>query len=212
MFDLFKRTNKTGGWLRDYPPYQAPHVGVGRTLSEAQASENLDYLLANKAQRLHYLAELVEQFDIDVMAGLDSNSPQGLVDALYHWADAHWSDVAGTDKTRNAWPKSTRDGDDLIYSVVTDTAIALGQLLVRHRPTYAWGLDLDASNVTMASYRRCVVQAPMKTCQHMAIADVEQMVAERVFNAGKPHWKWENQWLRALNDHLSGTHEGTAQT
>jgi len=203
---------KRPDWLAGYPVYDAPHIGVGRTLSEVQANENLAYLLANKSDRLNGLSTLLEQFNIDVAAGFASDTPDGLINDLYQWSGEHWKDYHDKNHLRKQWLQSDRSGQDLIYSLAMDTALALGDLLIQHRPTYDWGVDLDVDNIAMSSFRRCVVMAPMVTHDHMAVADIEQAVAGRIFNPDKPHWQWENQWLRFLGDYVSGAHEGTHLT
>jgi len=208
MFRFFKKKKVNAVWLADYPVYEAPHIGVGRALSEVQAEENLSYLLANKSSRIEALSTLLKTFDIDVAAGFAYATPEQLITQLYDWSGEHWGAYNRAEYTRKHWQTNQRRDDDLIYSVVMDTAIVLGDLLVQHKPTYQWGLDVDSGNAGMSSYRRCVVQAPMATDPSiMAIFDPEQMVAERVFDPNKPHWAWENQWQRAMTAYLSGAHE-----
>ena len=210
MIGLFKKKKRDSDWINSYPVYDAPHVGVGRTLSELQARENLDYLLTNKSVRIDALSTVLQTFNIDLVAGFANESPGELISQLYNWSEEHWATYGSKEHTRQDWLKSSRRGGGLIYSVAMDTAIVLGDLLIQYRPSYSWGVDLDSENLTMASFRRCVVMAPMLTHDHMAIADVEQAVAERIFDANKPHWRWENQWQRMLDGYLSGAHEGAS--
>ena len=209
MINFFKnKKNASDNWLSGYPAYQLPYIGVGRSLTEDQANENLAYLLANQSARLDALSTVLEKFNIDLAEGLASDTPETLINDLYDWAGEHWQTYHSKNHTRQQWLESNRTGEDIIYSVAMDTAIVFGELLIQHRPNYSWRVDLDSDNIEMASWRRCVLIAPMLTHEHMAIVDLEHTVAERVFNPDKPHWRWENRWLRSLNNCLSGAHEG----
>ena len=172
MLRLFKK--KKADWLDGYPVYDAPHVGVGRTLSEVQANENLDYLLTNRSERKQALSTLLERFNIDMVGGFSNESPDKLIQELYDWCSAHWSTYRNDNHPRQQWLKSSRRGEDLIYSLAMDVAIVLGDLLIQHRPAYGWGVDVDPDNILMESFRRCVVMAPMVSHNNSAIADVER--------------------------------------
>lgn len=206
MFDLFRK--QPADWLKDYPVYAAPHVGLGVNLSEEQAYENLDYLLVNKSMRLDALSKVLKHANIDFNASYNSDSPIKLIDELYQWCGKHWESYIRNDRTRDQWLKSNRAQKELIYSVAMDTAIALGELTIQHRPSYAWGVDIDQGNILMTTWRRCVVMAPIQGYDHMAIADVEHAVVERLINPSNSKWQWENQWQKYLHDYINGAHEG----
>jgi len=206
MFSFFKKNKPT--WLDGYPSYEAPHFGFGSALSVQQANENLDYLLANKQARIEALSQLLTQFDIDLTAGFADVAPEKIITQLYQWSGERWRDYKSATHTRQQWHTNNRCDEDLIYSVAMDTAIYFGDLVVKHKPAYSWGVDLDNGNSVMETYRRCVVQAPILRHNHLAVFDVEAMVAARVFNPDKPHWKWENHWLRTMDDHIAGRHMG----
>ena len=89
MIGLFKKKKRDSDWINSYPVYDAPHVGVGRTLSELQARENLDYLLTNKSVRIDALSTVLQTFNIDLVAGFANESPGELISQLYNWSEEH---------------------------------------------------------------------------------------------------------------------------
>jgi hypothetical protein len=133
----------------------------------------LQYLLAHREQRLTALANLLRNFDIDLRAGLAADDPAPLLDALERWAVADWPSVymgrwvvpngASVYVYRDSvcdpqtWQKSNKAGADIVLSMLMDTAITLGEIVVRRRADFTWQLDLDPDNRDMTSHRRAVV-------------------------------------------------------
>jgi hypothetical protein len=62
----------------------------------------------------------------------------------------------------SSWIASSRRGPDIVFSMLMDLAILLGELVVTRRPEYRWSLDLDPDNDRdgMVSFLRPVVQIP----------------------------------------------------
>ncbi|ASJ76629.1 hypothetical protein [Granulosicoccus antarcticus] len=93
------------------------------------------------------LADLLTGFDIDVRAGMNATSPDPLVTQLYQWSGEHWPmffDKAIHNERQ--WIASNKQDGNRIYSVIMDTAIVMGELIIKHRPTYCWNLDRDPGN------------------------------------------------------------------
>jgi len=88
------KENHRAGWLPpDYPVYEEPHVGIPWELTDAQAKENFEYFLQNKTLRIKALANLLTQFDIDLEAGLNAESPDELLTDLHKWSGDYWQQV-----------------------------------------------------------------------------------------------------------------------
>lgn len=144
--------------LAAYPAYAIPHPGAARRLKLAQCQDNLRYLLDHRGQRLATFAGLLQNFDIDLHAELAAVDPRPLLDALERWAVAEWPGVyidGIGDPGR--WEESDKAGADIALSMLMDTAIVLGEIVVRHRADFGWQLDLDPANKRMPSHRRVVV-------------------------------------------------------
>jgi hypothetical protein len=122
--------------LRDYPPAESPWA-------DGDPDAALARVLATKEVRLARLSGLLAHAGIDLPAGLAGKSPRPLCEALDAWVDRDWPALAeclprGFRQPRQgAW----NDQERLPFSVALDTGLALGELLRRHRPGLAWGVD-----------------------------------------------------------------------
>ena len=133
--------------LADYPPYRAPHVGPPRRWSPAQAHENLQHLLAHLDERLAALAGLLRDDGIDPAPALAGGDALALVDQIHAWAGATWPALLRKDQTTLAhWLATTRDGDDIAFSMLLDVALLFGELIRRRDPRWIWALDEKAAN------------------------------------------------------------------
>ena len=168
-------------WLKDYPLYAQPFAAAASKLTDAQGDANFSYFLTNKDSRINALASLLTSFDIDVHAGMKASSPDKLVTRLYQWSGEYWPQYFSKAIHTDAhWIASRRQDSDLIYSVITDTAIVIGELIIKHHPTYSWNLDREADNRIMASYNRIVLTAvwPPEPDNHIVV-DVEAEIVKR---------------------------------
>ena len=139
--------NELARRLADYPAYRAPHVGPPKRWSPAQARENLQHLLAHRDERLAALAGLLRAEGIDVAPALAGADPLPLVDRLHDWAGATWPALRRPEQATLAhWLASTRDGADIAFSMVLDTALLLGELIRRHDSRWIWALDEEPGN------------------------------------------------------------------
>lgn len=205
--------------LRSYPPYQAPFPGHALDLDLAQAQANLDYLLAQRTERLTILGDLLDDDRIDVKTGLTADDPAPLLDGLHQWAKTQWPGLHDRKlATTETWLRSSRAGPEIVYSLLMDVAILLGELIVRHRPRFAWSLDLDPENGPggipgdpddfMTSYKRPVVMIP-KGGPLLApvILDVEDIVVMQYIQAKQPVGWLLNDLSRVVVDARNGAWE-----
>ena len=122
--------------LRDYPAADSPW-------RDGDADAALARVLAIKDARLASLSALLAQAGIDLAAGLADASPRPLCEALDAWVARDWRALADglprgfEDHWRGPWG----DRERVPFSVALDTGLALGELLRRHRPRLAWGVD-----------------------------------------------------------------------
>lgn len=197
--------------LRDYPPYDAPYVGHGHELSEAHALANLAYFKQVLPQRLNTIAGLLrEQAGIEVDAALAAPGQQApaLAEALHRWAGEQWPALQeGRPAELQAWLHSRRAGDDIVFSMLLDVAILLGELVRRGNAAWRWSVDFDPSNLAddMASARRVVLRAdPVGEMPHAFVLDVEDVVVHRFLHPEDPSQRWLNPFRRLVDEGLRG--------
>jgi hypothetical protein len=165
--------------LKRYPPYRIPHRGYGWDLTLAQAKENLAYLLANRQQRLEIVNRFLSEFGLDLTAALAADDPKPFLDALWRWSLAEWPfvhDPAFT--TTAAWLNSTREGPQIVFSMLMDIAIAVAEMVLVRRPGYTWALDLalDHQADDRVSWQRPVLLRPARRKVPAILFDVEDVV------------------------------------
>jgi hypothetical protein len=198
--------------LRGYPPYDAPFVGYGLELSEAEAQVNLAYFERVLAQRLECLAELLRELaGLDIAAALAAPQEHAapLTEALHLWAAAQWPPLQAEHPSLNlrAWLASRRSGDDIVFSMLLDVAILLGELVRRANPDWRWGLDLDTANLRddMVSARRVVLLAePVGTLKAPLLIDVEDVVVHRFLHPTDLAQQRLNPWRRLVDEGIRG--------
>lgn len=192
--------------LRAYPPYCAPHVGPGASLTPQQASENLGYLLSNLPDRLACIASLLSEFDLHVPS--KGSDPYRFLDKLHRWTLREWPGIAD-DRLRSVddWLHSERAGPEIVFSMLMDLSILLGEIVISRQNRFRWSLDLDPSNRAMASYRRPVVLKAPDIAPIAIMLDIESIVVGHYFKARSPAFGALNEFEASVSDALSGAHE-----
>lgn len=197
--------------LATYAPYAAPFAGPAAGWTLAQAQANLDYLLQQRAERLRCLGELLAPYAIDTEPALSGADPDPLLDALHRWANEQWPGVhVPKIATRERWLASPRRGGEIVYSMLMDVAILLGELIVRRRPGFRWGLDLDETNGRdgMTSYKRPVLLAWRGGSAPAQVElDVEEIVVLRYLQPRNPALTLLNGWKQLVRDAAAGKYE-----
>lgn len=197
--------------LRRYPPFSAPHPGRGSTLSDAQAQANFSHFQSALPQRLHCVTELLRaEAQIDPKAAL-SDPPQhapALTDSLQRWASSAWPALPPQPRpSESHWLNSHRDGEDIVFSLLLDLAILLGEVIRCGNPAWHWGVDLDPQNIAddMPGARRVVLLAdPVGTASHAFVLDVEQVVVHRFLHADDAGQRLLNPFRRLVDEALRG--------
>lgn len=197
--------------LSGYPAFVAPHPGPGRALSDAQAQANLAHFQAALPQRLQGIQALLQtEAQIDTTPALDdpTRHATALTDALQRWATARWPALPPHPRPPEShWLHSRRDGDDIVFSLLLDLAILLGEVIRRGNPAWHWGLDLDPQNIAddMASARRVVLLAdPVSTLTQPFVLDVEHVLVHRFLHADDAGQRLLNPLRRLVEDGLRG--------
>ena len=201
--------------LRDYPPYAVPHPGPGERLTAEQAQENLAYLLGQREHRLQALHRLLAGYGVDISPALAGDDPRPLLDQLHAWANRYWPDLSGhRRRSLSSWLSSSRQGDEIAYSMLMDIAILLGELIRIRRPDFQWGVDLDEANGRdgMVSYRRPVLKIPHGAAMPVPLfLDLEDIVVGRFLQPDDPTQRLLNGWARLVDEAVSGAHESPWQ-
>jgi len=226
-FWLTRKTERSEGQallqrLREcYPVYAAPHAyrRDGQLLSLAQAQENLEYLRTQRPLRLRIISDFLHtEAEVDVVAALAGGDPSVLLDGLHRWSLRTFPALqkAAPELARDeVWLASDRRGPEIVYSLLMDLALLLGELILIRRPAFQWALDLDEGNLLdgMDSVRRPVLQflpapaaageVPMPPVQ----LDVEALVVHRYREPDSPSLQWMNGWAQLVHEARSGAYE-----
>lgn len=201
--------------LRTYPPYEAPGTGPATALSEAQVRANLAYLLAHRTQRIEALASLVRaDADLDLVALLEGPAgPQvdELTHRLFEWAKARWPALPKPRPFPCVWEITQRSHDEgLIYAMLMDVAIVLGECVVRKAPDWRWDVDLlaDRQLRELTTSGRVVLMAdPVGQATEPYIVDVESAVFSLYKDAGNEALTALNEWQDLVCEAISGAHQ-----
>jgi hypothetical protein len=156
--------------LLRYPPNRPVHRGPPDLLSDAEIEDNLRAFLEARTERLAAIFALFGEFGLDLKPLLEPDiDPVPLLQSFDRWLDDYLparDDMPPSipnGAPRRAYFASARDGDDIVFSFVADTALLIGETLRARWPKWRWALDLDPENgppETMDHYRRIVLLKP----------------------------------------------------
>jgi hypothetical protein len=196
--------------LKAYPAFNAPHAGPATEWTQAQAEANLAYLVAHRDERLQALGGLLAVYGIDPAPALEGRDPGPLLDALHAWAKENWPALHDPKlATRERWQRTSRRGDEIVYALLMDVAILLGELIVRQRPDFRWALDVDDENARdgMTSYHRPVLIAHRQGDGGQVELDIEEIVVSRYLQPRNPALVLLNGWKQVVTDAVTGAYE-----
>ena len=196
--------------LEAYEAYAMPFPGTARRLSIEQCEGNLGYLLDNRTHRQAVLGELLRHWNIDIY---DRTNVAALLTSMDSWAVREWPTAFEKELgDRSTWHRSAKNGRHIVYSMLMDIAILLGELLIEQAPSCCWGLDLteDSRDTPMESYKRptllihgrdgdfrgvldleAILFGHYQNSEHLDVVDLQlfrRVVLENVHEAGDP-WK-----------------------
>ncbi len=122
--------------MRDYPPAESPWA-------HRDPDKALACVLAMRQTRLAHLTRLLAAAGIDLAAGLAHASPRPLCQSLDAWVARDWPALGRSLPRGFAQPRQGpwSDKERVPFSIALDTGLAVGELLLRHRPGFAWGVD-----------------------------------------------------------------------
>ncbi|WP_418126086.1 hypothetical protein [Variovorax sp. 160MFSha2.1] len=197
--------------LVDYPAYDLPHPGGGETLTLLQAQGNLHALMTQRESRLKALTTLLrDEAAIDIEPVLAGAEPGALLDALHLWMNEvmpalHDQHAALASSAR--WLGSKRNGDEIVFSFLSDLGLLLGELITLGRPNFQWALDLAPRNgrARMLSWRRPVLLAHRPDGSQVVL-DVEDLVVHR-FVQPRGSALVLNEWGRVVQDARCGLYD-----
>lgn len=188
--------------LRGYPPYEAPHAGPPAALTLAQAEDNLEHLRLHRAQRLVLLGAWLDSEGIDIRPGLSGGDPTGLLDALHGWAHVcwpAWHDPAIAQ--REVWLRSRRTGPEIVYSLLFDVALLMGELISQRHGGYRWALALDegTGGDDRRGCRRPVLLWPAQGMLPSPVQlDLEGIVVSRYLRRQRASDRFSNAWAEMV--------------
>jgi len=199
-----------------YEPLVLPCRGNPATLSGEQVALNHEYLQRHEAERERGIKHLLAQDGVHWPEDLSGPDAAPLVTATREWAKAHWpalrKPVSSLD-IRHHWLCGERSGDFIGLSVVSDTALLLGQYIVANRGSLAWGMDTDPVNRAdgMASVNRRVLLGDWVPDPAITVViDVEAVVLTLFVDPGDSSERLFDTWGNLIRDCLSGRYEGVS--
>lgn len=206
-----RRTFSLARRLGSYPAYHAPFAGPPRALTLAQATANFDDVLRRRQDRLAVLRDLLNDFNVPVPETLETCDLTALLASVNGWAVAEWPGIYDPAiATREHWLASSRNGVQIVYSLLLDVGLLFGELVVQRRGEYSWALDLDPVNDVdgIDSFKRPVVQIPKGgPFPAPIIFDFEATAAHMYINPDNPTYRATPELTRGVRDAISGAHE-----
>jgi hypothetical protein len=194
--------------LSAYPAHEPPHAGYGAALSEAQAQQNRAWFEATRAERLRVARDWLVAHqgpDLHALSGL------AYAKALNAWARQHWPQLPPANRlpAHKAWPDGPRHGPLIIYSLLGDIALTLGESIRLADPHWRWGLNLDAADLAdgMHSSRRVVLLADLKRPTpeaREAVLDLEAQIVHDYRHPDSPNFQHLDSWARTAADAIAG--------
>ncbi len=215
MLNLIQRwlagssSSSSSTWdLSAYAPQPLPHPGWGGRLTEAQAQENWTRFQASLDERLRLVRQWLMAHggpDREVLRGTD------YARALNRWAKDHWSRLPPATglPAHKPWPEVPRDGAYIVYSLLGDLALTLGEAVRQANGHWQWGLNLDAVDLAddMHSSRRVVLLAELRHAvpEGRTVAlDLEAMVVRDYEAPDSPNFNYLEVWTRTVADAITG--------
>jgi hypothetical protein len=176
-----------------------------------QAHANLEYLLTHCEARLSDLPRFFSGFNAEVAVALRDGDFETPLHALHEWTKQEFPRIYDPKLTKSEiWLASSRTGHEIVYSLMMDIALLLGELVVTRRREYSWSLDLDPDNEAdqMTSYKRPVVQLPKgEPFPAPIIFDFGAMIVDHFFNVRFPHFGLINMLGQHVGNAVSGAYE-----
>jgi hypothetical protein len=127
--------------LRDYPLYDPPHKVEERLLTKERATENFDYFMRVRQQRVAYFRDWLRR-NFGVIITLDEKG----VRALSRWGNKYagllLDEGPGGDPTDSYFiydPPWT--GENAGYNVIFDMGIMFGEAMIAGCPNLRWDVD-----------------------------------------------------------------------
>lgn len=200
--------------LSDYPPFELPHPGYGRALSEIQARQNLAYFQAALDERQRRLSGWLAAH-----GGPDARMLPGSVyaKALKIWARAHWVQLPSFARLPKhmPWPGCPRSGPFIVYSLLGDLGVSLGQAICHANPDWCWKLNMDGADLDddMDTARRVVLQADLRhptpeTSQ--AVLDLEALVIAAYQFPESVDFVYLDTWSETVTSAIAGRYHNTS--
>jgi hypothetical protein len=185
--------------LRDYPADELPYPGASGTLSAAQAQANFDHVMRVKDARLDALDALLQlETGVAVRPLVDAQPPR-------------WGSLATADrKRRSVDAGGPRSGPDIVYTLVQDLALALGECVVRSNPDWRWAVDLEplSRERELDTQGRAILRAEaVGSATEPFLLDPEAEVLAQILEYDHAS-RWAlNEWQLLVREAVEGEHQ-----
>jgi hypothetical protein len=178
-------------------------------LTDAQVDENFAAFLKGKDERLRIFGALVKEYGVDIAPLFDAAAPaKPVIDALEKWMADYlperknlppWASIVNAPS--DLYAASSRDGSEIVFSLVADYAIALGDAIILRKPKWSWGIDREPENAPdnkdggMGHYCSIVLKTKARKKWPAAIAHLDMAALGVVYKIRSrsfdmPHTSW----------------------
>jgi hypothetical protein len=163
--------------MRNYPLYDPPHKIEERLLSKTQATENFDYFMQVRHQRVTYLQDWLRR-NFWVVVTPDTTG----VKALSRWANMYAGLLLDKRTTKVSPPsyftyEPSWTGDNAGCNVLFDTGTMIGEYLIANCPRLRW--DVDPISPVLPRTAMMLKRAPGMSFQRPQLAAADNLV-----------WRW----------------------
>jgi hypothetical protein len=211
MFRRIFRQSALKKALASYPVYAAPFIGRPKTFTREMAEANLKYLLDHREQRISHITGLLATFGVDVSGAAKGGDHRMFLDQLYEWIKKEWPGIYNRRlDDAEVWHASSKAGTEIVFSMLMDLGILLGQIILDRRPEYAWQLDLDqrSRRDDMGSFNSPVIQHQhWPELPQPLLLEPEQMMVNEYFRVDSPLFGTINDLSRYVLQYIDGAHE-----
>ena len=201
--------------LQSYPAIQLPHTGEAIELKPDAVDENFTYWQRILPERLILIRGLLSEYGINWPQELDTCEYNELLTQTREWARKHWPVLATLVKSDaiTRWQEQQKSADCIVFTLVSDVSLLLGELIIAKRPSFKWGIDTDEKNRddAMGSVNNLVLLSHWASNPNTQVEIfIEGTVVVSVLHPNDSSERLLNNWLYLVDNAISGGYEGNS--
>ena len=199
--------------LQNYPAIQLPHTGEANGLKPAAVSENFNYWQRVLPERLTMIRSLLTEYGIHWPQELDTCDHGELLTQTRGWARKHWPVLANLvhGDTKARWQEQHKSDDCIVFTLVSDISLLLGELIIAKRPSFQWSIDMEEQNrvdtIQPVNYPVLLSRWLPNPKKQVEIY-IENTVVLSILESEHDCERFMNNWLEMVDEAISGGSEG----